>query len=74
MGEIGMGAATLAEIGLRAHAEGDLPRAVWAFASISTESWQALGERFPGFPAALLESGTLPIELAGHADHLGIEA
>lgn len=66
-----LSAAHYAEAGLRALTEGDVPRAVGAFASISREAWDELAERFPGFPAHFdstniaaiaLDHPNLPIE------------
>jgi len=74
MAEIGLAAATWAEIGLRAMLDGDAPRAVGALASISEESWVALRERFPGFPAQLLEPGAPLTELVGAVERPSIES
>lgn len=53
MAEIGLAAATLAELGVEAMLAGDVARAVGAFGAIPEDSWQALRQRFPGFPNQL---------------------
>ena len=57
MTEIGLAAATYAELGLEALLAGDIPRAVGTLASIDSQAWAALVERFPGFPEQLLAAG-----------------
>lgn len=62
-----LSAAYYAERGLQALAEGDIPRAVGAFASISRESWTELSDRFPGFPAQFDTSAAPAIAMGGTA-------
>jgi hypothetical protein len=56
MAEIGLAAAALAELGIEALKAGDMARAVGTLGSINEESWQALAQRFPGFPAGVAEA------------------
>lgn len=59
--------ASYAEKGLRALENGDIPGAVGAFASIDTEGWTMLRDRFPGFPAQITAIAGDAIALPGPA-------
>lgn len=68
-----LAAAHYAETGLRALQDGDIPRAVGAFAAIDDDTWERYRQRFVGFPDPAAIAAAVA-ELAGTSTATALEA